>query len=279
MQWYYALAEERRGPVAPAEILSLLRQGQLTLTSLVWRSDMTDWQPLSTVQAQLIGSATGAPPALPVIGSLECCAECSQSFPRTEMLGIDKVWVCAGCKPLYLQKLREGLPTGGGTGVWRRKRNLVVALDTPLPDRCVKCNAAVEGSRLKRSLHWHHPALYLMLIFPGLLIYALVAIAVRKRATLLVGICDQHRAKRKRSMLIAWLLAALGAAAITLAIVGVSEAAVGFLILAGVVLLLVALIWGIVGGRVVYAQRIDKSHAHIGGVCREYLDLLPEWTG
>src|SRR5215207_5667435 len=80
MQWYYALAEERRGPVASAEILSLLRQGRLTLATLVWRSEMADWQPLSTVQAQLLSSAASAPPALPELGSLERCAECSRSF-------------------------------------------------------------------------------------------------------------------------------------------------------------------------------------------------------
>jgi uncharacterized RDD family membrane protein YckC len=41
------------------------------------------------------------------------CAECGQSFPPDEMVRFEDLWVCARCKPVFFQRLREGaeLPT------------------------------------------------------------------------------------------------------------------------------------------------------------------------
>lgn len=267
MNWFYALNNERRGPIADAELASLLRNGTLTSATLVWHDGMETWLPLSTVRQQLIA---GAP-----TGTLERCAECGLGFPRGDMIEFEKSWVCATCKPVFFQKLREGVPTGGGTGVWRRKRQLVVTLDAVLPDRCVKCNCDVGGSRFKRVLYWHHPALYLMLIFPGLLIYAIVALAVRKRAIVLIGLCPGHRSQRTRAILLAWLLAVLGAGC---AYFGIMDEQ-GALTIAGFASLLVALILGAVRGPVVQVKRIEHGHAYLSGVCRKYLEELPEWTG
>ena len=270
MNWFYALNNERRGPIADAELATLLRNGTLTAATLVWREGMETWVPLSTVRSEPGAGAASAP-----AGTLERCAECGLGFPRGDMIEFEKSWVCATCKPVFFQKLREGLPTGGGTGVWRRKRQLVVALSAVLPDRCVKCNCEVGGSRLKRNLYWHHPALYLMLIFPGLLIYAIVAMAVRRRATLMIGLCPEHRSQRTRAILIAWLLAVLGGCGAFHGIAHDEMPYVG----AGLLAVLVAMILGLVRGPVVQARKIDGGHAYLSGVCRKYLEQLPEWTG
>ena len=269
MNWFYALDNERRGPIADAELASLLGNGTLTTATLVWREGMETWLPLSTVRAQIMAGAASA------TGTMERCAECGLGFPRGDMIEFEKSWVCATCKPVFFQKLREGLPTGGGAGVWRRQRQLVVALSAALPDRCVKCNCDVAGSRLKRVLYWHHPALYLMILFPGLLIYAIVAMAVRKRAIIMIGLCAEHRSQRARAILIAWLLAVLGGCGAFYGIVNDGMAYVG----AGLLAVLVAMILGLVRGPVVQAKKIDGGHAYISGVCRKYLEQLPEWTG
>jgi uncharacterized RDD family membrane protein YckC len=39
----------------------------------------------------------------------EVCSECAQFFPRDEMIQHGNAWVCAGCKPVFLQKLQEGV--------------------------------------------------------------------------------------------------------------------------------------------------------------------------
>ena len=272
MNWFYALHNERRGPVADTEIASLLRNGTLTSATLVWRDGMENWLPLSAVgqQFNLGVRVAAASPA----GTLERCAECGLGFPRGDMIEFEKSWVCASCKPVFFQKLREGVPTGGATGVWRRKRQLVVALDAVLPDRCVKCNCDVGGARFKRVLYWHHPALYLMILFPSLLIYAIVALAVRKRAILMIGLCPEHRSQRTRAILIAWLLAVLGGCG---AFVGIMDEK-GALAVAGFASLLIAMILGAVRGPVVQAKRIEHGQAHLSGVCRKYLEELPEWT-
>ena len=274
MNWFYAINHQRLGPVAGAELASLLGNGTLSASTLVWREGMDDWLPLSSVRQQLIQRSPSGTAAAPA-GTLERCAECGLGFPRGDMIEFEKAWVCASCKPVFFQKLREGLPTGGGTGVWRRKRQLVVALDAVLPDRCVKCNCDVGASRFKRVLYWHHPALYLMILFPGLLIYAIVAIAVRRRAIVLIGLCPEHRSQRTRAILIAWLLAVLGGFGAYYGFMNERMEYAG----GGFLAVLIGMILGAVRGPVVQAKRIEHGHAYLSGVSRKYLEQLPEWTG
>src|SRR3712207_3999182 len=59
---------------------------------------------------------------------------------------------------------------------WREGPVLIVPTLVSLPDACVKCSAPAGGWRLRKTLAWHNPLLALMIIFPGLLIYAIVAL-------------------------------------------------------------------------------------------------------
>ena len=78
---------------------------------------------------------------------------------------------------------------------------LVAGPRAELPDRCFKCNQPALGYRKKCELSWHHPTLYL-LILAGLVVYAIVAICVRNKATVYVPVCAPHRAKRRRGIII-----------------------------------------------------------------------------
>ncbi|HUY92595.1 MAG TPA: hypothetical protein VMV10_27900, partial [Pirellulales bacterium] len=51
-----------------------------------------------------------------------------------------------------------------GDGVWRDGAVLAMHKRAVLPDRCVKCNRPAGGGRLKRSLSWHHPAWFLLIL-------------------------------------------------------------------------------------------------------------------
>lgn len=47
MTWYYAIGNERQGPVDDATLDRLYASGTVTGETLVWRAGMADWQPLS----------------------------------------------------------------------------------------------------------------------------------------------------------------------------------------------------------------------------------------
>ena len=88
-----------------------------------------------------------------------------------------------------------------------------------MPDRCVKCKAPATGFRLKRQLHWHHPAIYI-LVLVSILIYVIVVLIVRKKAVLHVGLCETHRTQRKWTIAGCWLAALLGVVALVAGIGG-----------------------------------------------------------
>jgi hypothetical protein len=189
------------------------------------------------------------------------------------MVAFQHLFVCAGCKPTFFQKVQEGVPVGASR-VWRSGKLAVMGLQPELPDTCVKCNAPVHGSRLKRKLRWHHPAIYLTLLI-NVIVYVVVASLASRKADVAIGLCTVHRAKRIRAIVIGWVLALLGLAAIPWAI-GADKAGIAF---SGVLLLITGLLWGLIGGRVVYAKKIDKEHAWMAGCSRAFLATLPEWNG
>ena len=102
-------------------------------------------------------------------------------------------------------------------GVWRDGATLVMQKTARLPDYCVKCGLAANGFHLTRNLSWHHPALYL-LIFAGLLIYAIVALIVRKSAKIEISMCSDHIRKHRTAVAVGWLVFLIGVGFIVLAI-------------------------------------------------------------
>jgi len=158
-----------------------------------------------------------------------------------------------------------------GAGLWREGDVLVVKKDAALPDRCVRCNGRADGAMLKQSYQWHNPALYILAPF-ALLIYVLVALAIRKTATLHVGICREHLTARKRSRLGSALLAIAGVVSLFLAIEGGSLFGWG-----GLLLLLGGAVWGTIGTRLLSVQGIDDHFVRLKGAHPGYLSALPAW--
>jgi len=57
------------------------------------------------------------------------CAECGGTFPDSDMIAFESAWVCAGCKPIFIQKLKEGIaPLGvlNYAGFWIRTGAYVI---------------------------------------------------------------------------------------------------------------------------------------------------------
>lgn len=200
------------------------------------------------------------------------CIVCSREFSQNDMICLENRWICAECKPAFVQKLQEGATVADLT-IARSKKSLVMGRKATLPDRCVKCNGPANANRLRRDLYWHNPALYLLILI-SILVYAIVAIAVRKQARIAVPLCDTHLAKRKKAILITWLIVV---AAIVLLFAGISTEIGPIMALAGL-LFLGGIIYGAIATQTVTARKIDKEYVWLNGVCKEYLAELPEWV-
>lgn len=276
MEWHYVSEGQNHGPISQSEFDALRRSGTIRNDTLVWRDGWKSWHPLGKVVTTPSAPPPGSvpPPPLPAATGTARCAECQQLLPKEEMMAFEHNFVCAACKPLFLQKIREGLAPGSADTLWRSGRQLVTSIHATLPDRCVKCNAPSDGRPMLRKLYWHHPALYI-LILPGLLIYALVAIAVRNTATIRASLCPEHRSRRKRAILIAWVLVVAGVIGFILA--ASSESGWGMLV--GGLAFLAGMITAIVGTSLLSAKKIDKQNAWVAGCCPEFLAAFPEWPG
>jgi predicted membrane-bound dolichyl-phosphate-mannose-protein mannosyltransferase len=122
-----------------------------------------------------------------------------------------------------------------------------------------------------RKFAWHHPGWY-SLILINVIVYAVVAAFVQKRAKIAIGLCGEHRRRRRNFSIAAMSIFVVGIVALFLAI-GAEEdgslygVASGLALLAGVVL-------AIVGSRVLTPQRITTEEARLKGCCDAFLDNL-----
>lgn len=173
-----------------------------------------------------------------------------------------------------------GAPMGGANlGVYRQGKLLVMHKSAKLPDRCVKSNEPAFGRTLKRSLTWHHPAIYLSILV-SILIYVILALILRKTATIYIGLSDLYFAKRIRAIMLGWGFVLAG---IVLFIVGIvyidQEEWMGLLIPGGIFVGLAAAIYGLIAARMVSPQKITDTHVYLKGVHPDYLAELPEFPG
>ena len=105
MQWYYASQGRQSAPVDDTELESLVRTGVVRPDTLVWHQGLDTWKPYSL----LLGNMQPGPmPSVATGPGTGYCAECGRVFPLSELVAIGPVTICAACKPIHLQRLREG---------------------------------------------------------------------------------------------------------------------------------------------------------------------------
>jgi len=127
--------EQQVGPLTEAEFNTLVQQGKIGPDTKVWRDGMPEWA--NYADLAYAPQAPGAPPisipapAHAAVANLapmtmtgyQRCVECGGTFPELEMISFDNAWVCAACKPVYVQKLKEGIAPMGVlryAGFWIR---------------------------------------------------------------------------------------------------------------------------------------------------------------
>jgi len=161
-------------------------------------------------------------------------------------------------------------------GLWRQGNVLVMHKAAPLPDICLKSNGKATR-RLPRSLSWHHPAIFILVVISPL-IYIIVALIVRKTATIQLPLTDEWYARRRWRMLIAWslALACIPLFILSCALVEHYDAA-GLLMAGSIFGVLGAAIYGLLACRLVTPERITDQYIWLKGVHPEFLNRLEVW--
>jgi hypothetical protein len=169
------------------------------------------------------------------------------------------------------QQAQQSYAHGGG--VWRDDKMLVMHKTARLPEYCIKCGAPLDRPMLPRTLRWQHPALALLLLagLPGLILYFIIALIVRKTARVDIGICEEHAGKRRTAILVSWLIFLLSLAFIALAIVQESGGSALF----GVLLFLMSLIYAIGWAKLVRVKKIDEHYVCLKGIDETFLSMFP----
>ncbi|MEO1295939.1 MAG: hypothetical protein AAFW75_09065 [Cyanobacteria bacterium J06636_16] len=162
-------------------------------------------------------------------------------------------------------------------GIWRSGNLLVMQRDAELPDRCIKTNQPANGRRFKATLYWHHPAIYFVLLI-NLIVYLVVAIIVRKKATVYFGVTEETLRKRRRTILWSCSVGLAGIVLFFAAFSLQSESVMGTLVFLGFSLILGGLIGGIIKATLVRVARMEDEYIWLRGVNKDYLALLPEWN-
>lgn len=163
-----------------------------------------------------------------------------------------------------------GASLAQNAGVWRDGNTLVMDKRATLPDYCVKCGIPANGSRLRKRLSWHHPALAL-LILVGVLIYVIVALIVRKSAVVEISLCEDHLRRHRTAAIVTWLVFLVGMGFIVLAIAKESGGSALF----GIFLVFVSAILAMTWAKVVNVKKIDDYYVWLRGINESFLVMLP----
>jgi uncharacterized RDD family membrane protein YckC len=97
-QWRYLRGGSPSEPVSAQKLTELRESGVVADDTLVWRSGMEQWAPFGEAFTAQEG--------------LQACSLCSKTAPLEDVLVVDHTAVCAECKPLYIQSLKEGRQAG-----------------------------------------------------------------------------------------------------------------------------------------------------------------------
>jgi uncharacterized RDD family membrane protein YckC len=120
MSWYYADSGRQIGPIEETALDDLVRAGVVRDDTLVWREGMANWQPHGAVRNP---KPPEPMPAVPMGPDSSFCSECGRPFPSAQLVVLGNASVCAQCKPIYLQRVREGGQAIGAVryaGFWIR---------------------------------------------------------------------------------------------------------------------------------------------------------------
>lgn len=119
MSWYYQDGNQEFGPISKAQLHELLRTRRINGGTMVRHLAMDEWRPLV---AMVHGGPRKAPsqspppaPAAPAPDATQTtvCSQCGRAFPHDQVVTFDNQVICASCKPVFVQRLKEGAELPG----------------------------------------------------------------------------------------------------------------------------------------------------------------------
>jgi len=144
------------------------------------------------------------------------------------------------------------------------------------PDRCVKCDQLTQGYRLKRSVSWLNPWVYLLIFVPyvGLLLLIIFGLIMRKKTTITVGVCEKHRILRRNGIILGWLIFPLNL------LLGYLMLSTTLMELQGLVvftplIVVIGIVISFLVSRIVYAKKITRNYILLGGVSKKFIEHFP----
>jgi hypothetical protein len=276
MNWFYVHEGQRVGPVSDVGLEDKVREGVVTATTLVWREGMAEWKPWAEVMP---------PGGLAAAGGT--CVECGRAHAAEDMVELLGGKVCAACKPIRLQRIREGAPVGGPCTAFAEGLHVVVLQGGELPDRCICCNAPATR-KVRRTFYWYPPWVNLLILI-GVLPALVAVLVLQKRMRLEVTLCGEHRRRRRWRLLLSATWAA-GSVALVPALVpalrtifGSGWGGVGSFVpamfLVSIVSFLAALWWSQRVAMILRPVRITRDAGCFAGAGKEFLASLPAGDG
>ena len=94
--WFCLINGQQKGPFSETQFNDMIAAGKSTPRTPVWEEGRAAWQPLAEVRSEFS------------IG--EVCQVCERLVGADHLVDLNGARVCAACKPVVLQRMREGLP-------------------------------------------------------------------------------------------------------------------------------------------------------------------------
>ncbi len=111
MEYYYAVEGKKHGPITREELQELIKTKKINAKTLIWKQGMAEWKELGEMNGQKAALAAGTVQTsgrAEGIAGASACSECGRSFSTDQMIRFQDRWICAACKPVFVQKMKEG---------------------------------------------------------------------------------------------------------------------------------------------------------------------------
>jgi len=135
MDWFYEDDSRKVGPVTESDITALVKNGTITGATKVWNEKISKWTTYAECMGEVVAEMPGdgmtqaehtvTKPAFDnqeIVGQDSTCLECGRTFPLDDMVQHGEFNICASCKDVFFQKVKEGVSIGDMNygGFWIR---------------------------------------------------------------------------------------------------------------------------------------------------------------
>lgn len=297
VDWFCIQDGKKLGPFSESSLRQRIGTGEITPDTWVWRPGQEEWQPLRVAWSGQVSLPAHDARAATVPTR---CVLCEGMFATEDMIQIDGRSVCAGCKPVLLQQLKEGVPPPNSEIAWRSGKWVVTFRRASLGRCCVRCGQVADAPAKSFAGYWIpgssllvpggiiacavalrlilETASYWVLflgISLGVVAQLLMAVLWGKRFHVSASLCADDRRRAKLRKWAGFAVFIVGSLFFGFGIATASWSAGLF----GLVVLISGIQLDSNAGRSLMPVKADETHVWLKGAGKPFLDRLPEWPG